>query len=254
MRARIFWLFVLLLSGCAGTGNTYYQTSTLAGLLAGGYDGKTAIGDLPAKGDTGLGTFDGLDGEMVVVDGLVYQVRADGRVLQPGPNTLTPYAAVAFSRPDRVLDIDKPMSCKDLEESIDRAIPDRNLFYVLRADGVFDSVLTRSVPAQAKPYPPLTEVVKHQSVFDLGRVRGTLVGFRAPAFAGQIAAAGYHLHFLTEARGAGGHVLDCKLASGRVAITTLKKMVVDLDSDAGLAGREVSASEAAVHAVEKQSR
>ena len=42
-------------------------------------------------------------------------------------------------------------------------------------------------------------------------VKGTLVGFRCPAFVKGINVPGYHLHFLTEDRKAGGHVLDLRV-------------------------------------------
>lgn len=236
------WL-LLLLSGCASQPG-YYQVGTLAGLMAGDYAGRATIGTLPARGDTGLGTFDNLDGEMVVVDGVVHQVRADGGVLRPDPATRTPYAAVAFSRPDLTFDIHQPLSCAELEASIDEAIDsavndlgrggggdavaDGGPFYLLRIDGEFASVRTRSVPAQARPWPPLAEVVKQQSVFQIGPGRGTLVGFRAPPFAAGLAAVGHHLHFLNEARDAGGHVLDCRLTAGQVAVTRLRQLEIDL--------------------------
>jgi hypothetical protein len=45
-------------------------------------------------GDFGLGTFDRLDGEMVVLDGVVYQVAADGSVHVANDSARTPFAGV----------------------------------------------------------------------------------------------------------------------------------------------------------------
>ncbi|OQB13633.1 MAG: Alpha-acetolactate decarboxylase precursor [Firmicutes bacterium ADurb.Bin193] len=47
---------------------TIYQVSTLNSLLVGNFDGFRSVGDLKASGDIGIGTFDALDGELVMKD------------------------------------------------------------------------------------------------------------------------------------------------------------------------------------------
>jgi acetolactate decarboxylase len=61
----------------------HYQVSTIDALLQGSYDGVMRYDDVKRQGDFGIATFDGLDGEMVAVDGEFFQVMADGRV-SPG--------------------------------------------------------------------------------------------------------------------------------------------------------------------------
>lgn len=39
-------------------------------------------------GDTGIGTFEGLNGEMIMLDGTVYQALGDGRVIVAPDNTI----------------------------------------------------------------------------------------------------------------------------------------------------------------------
>src|SRR6516225_9922370 len=56
-----------------------YQVATISSLLAGGYDGITTVGELLRHGNFGLGTFNGVDGEMMVLDGRVYRGNTDGR-------------------------------------------------------------------------------------------------------------------------------------------------------------------------------
>jgi len=62
--------------------NTLFQTSTISALLEGVYDGETTYKALKQYGDFGLGTFDGLDGEMIGLEGKFYQVKADGLLIQ----------------------------------------------------------------------------------------------------------------------------------------------------------------------------
>ena len=72
------------------------QTSTIDALLAGVYDGEMSCRELLTHGDFGIGIFDHLDGEMVVLNGTVYQVKIDGRVYQPAKELKTPFASVCF--------------------------------------------------------------------------------------------------------------------------------------------------------------
>ena len=57
-----------------------YQISTSTALVEGVNKGAVSSRALLEYGDFGLGTFENLDGEMVIVDGAIYQVRGDGSV------------------------------------------------------------------------------------------------------------------------------------------------------------------------------
>ena len=48
-----------------------------------------------------------------------------------------------------------------------------------------------------------------QPEFEFYSVTGTLVGFWTPEYVKTINVPGYHLHFLTADKRAGGHLLDC---------------------------------------------
>ena len=54
---------------------TMYQVATLQSLMVGNYDGFVSVGELRKHGDIGVGTFERIDGEMIVLDGTVYQAR-----------------------------------------------------------------------------------------------------------------------------------------------------------------------------------
>jgi len=101
---------------------------------------------------------------------------------------------------------------------LDALLPTENIFYAIKVDGVFDYVKARSVPKQDKPYPPLAEAIKDQSVFEFNDVGGTIVGFRCPEYVDGTNVPGYHFHFITEDRQAGGHLLECRLQNVTVQI------------------------------------
>jgi acetolactate decarboxylase len=110
-------------------------------------------------------------------------------------------------------------------------LPSLNVPYAIKITGVFTTLQTRSVPKQTKPYPPLAQVVKTQSTFDFSNVTGVMVGFRLPTYMSGVGAVGYHLHFLTADRKAGGHVLKCQVQRVTVEIDTTSELNMVLPND-----------------------
>jgi acetolactate decarboxylase len=210
---------ILLLTGCAtAPKNTLMQVSTIDALLAGAYDGQMTLGELKTHGDFGLGTFDALEGEMIVIDNTIYQARTDGTVRAMPDSETTPFAAVVNFDADQTCELSEPLTEETLKAKIDQLAPNQNLFLALRIDGTFPSMKVRSVPKQEKPYPPLADVVKHQVIFEYTNVTGTVLGFRCPAFVKGINVPSYHLHFIADDRATGGHVLDFTLSQADLAL------------------------------------
>src|ERR1700739_3960057 len=79
---------------------TVFQTSTVDALMEGASTGDMTMSELKTHGDFGLGPFDGLDGEMIELDGKVFQVRADGHAHPVADSARTPFATVSFFKPD----------------------------------------------------------------------------------------------------------------------------------------------------------
>jgi len=200
------------------------QVGVIDALLAGGYEGSMSLGELRKLGDFGLGTFDALDGEMVVLDGVVYQVPASGQV-RKAPDTLTtPFAQVTRFAPDVPCKLPAGADLKAVEARLDAVLGDPNCFAAVRIDADFASLTARSVPRQTPPYRPLSVVAKEQSVFAFAATRGTLVGMRGPAFARGLGVPGWHWHYLTQDRKRGGHVMAFTLAGGAPSAAQLQRM------------------------------
>ncbi len=229
------------------------QFSTIDALMKGLDDGTLTMAELTRYGDFGLGTFQALDGEMVVVDGIVYQITADGAVHTPGAAMTTPFAAVTFFAPDREIKLKSGTTFESLAGEVDPFLPTRNIFYAVRIEGSFDKVKTRSVPKQSKPYPPLGEVVKTQPTFDFEKVEGVMVGWRCPSFVKGINVPGYHLHFLTKDKKAGGHVLEFTAGQGTIKIDSVSDFRVILPESKEFFGLNLEGDTAASYdAVEKR--
>ena len=220
-----------------------YVTAPVNALVEGIYQENSAMAEVLEHGDFGIGTFNDLDGEMVVLEGRVYQLRADGIAYAVSAETRTPFACVTFFRPYSFDDIEEALSYGDLLALLDRLLPSKNMLYAIRIDGTFDAVRTRSVPRQ-ESYRPLVEVAREQPEFDFENIGGTLVGFWTPHFLQSIAVPGYHFHFLTQDRTRGGHLLECRPRQVRISLQhisglelglplTLDYMTADLSRDIG---------------------
>jgi acetolactate decarboxylase len=214
--------------------HTLFQTSTIDALLDGNYDGDVSFAELGAQGDFGLGTFDALDGEMIGLDGAFYQVKSDGRAYEVDKRMKTPFAVVTFFEPEEIRPINTPMDYSTLRTCLDEAAGDRATCHAVRVEGFFSYVKTRSVPRQKKPYPPLVEAVKHQPTFKFHDSRGSLVGFRFPDYVQGLNVSGYHFHFITEDRSAGGHLLECRIACGEIQVDHESDLRLELPT--GIAG------------------
>lgn len=208
--------------------NRLYQTSTMAALLDAVYDGDTTLDELLRHGNFGLGTFNALDGEMIVTDGVVRQFRAEGLAAEVPGSLKTPFACVTYFEPEKTLTLDRPHSRESFEALVDQLVGNPNLFAAMRFTGQFERVDTRTVFCQCKPYPPMLEVVKKQPTFTLDSVTGTMIGFRTPGYMQGINVAGYHLHFLTEDQKKGGHVTEYRLVRGLLEVATMSDLEIKL--------------------------
>jgi acetolactate decarboxylase len=235
MKSRRGLVLALCLAFCLAAGalqaaepGRLFQTSTLQALMAGVYDGDLTFQELARHGDFGLGTFEALDGEMIALDGVFYQIKADGRVSLAAGAMKTPFAEVTFFKAGRAHMIEMPLTYRQLLDYVDKLLPSPNLPYAIRVGGHFTAVKTRSIPRQQKPYPPLAQAAEKQVVFELTNVKGVIVAFRHPAYLAGVNMPGYHCHFITADHGAGGHLLDCRVEGATVAVAALPNFFLRL--------------------------
>jgi acetolactate decarboxylase len=229
-----------------------FQASTIGALLDGAYDGDVTFAELAEHGDLGLGTLNGLDGEMIAVDGSFLRADSNGAVGEVDPSERTPFAVLTWFEPTVEIEVDEPISHADLLALTDEHLPDGTVACAVRIDGSFESVHARSVPRQEPPYRPLAEVVGTQTVFDLVDVDGTLVGFRFPDYSEGLEVSGYHLHFISADRSRGGHVLHARARRATVRLDVSTDLHVELPPGVELAS--ASASEQVHEALERAER
>lgn len=190
---------------------TLFQVSSSAALVQGVYQGAVRVGTLREHGNLGLGTFEDLDGEMIILDGACFQVRSDGSVHRVGDEVLSPFAVVTRFTADETTALAACANFGALEAAADRLRHSDNLFYALRVTGTFDTVRVRAMCRTTEGV-PLAEAAAHQPEFNFASMAGTIVGFWTPDYAKSINVPGWHCHFLSADHRHGGHLLDC---SGR---------------------------------------
>lgn len=187
-----------------------YQVSTLQALMMGYYDAVSTVGDLKKNGDIGIGCFVGVNGELIMLDGVVYQAIHDSTVLTPSDDTSIPYATVSFFEADMTETLENVADIESLKEQLDKIVTEngKNLFWFVRIDGEFENLEYRSEYEQHKPYKPLAKAMEtDQTFFHNDKQSGTIVGLWCPNYMTQLNSYGWHFHFITADKKNGGHLL-----------------------------------------------
>jgi acetolactate decarboxylase len=134
---------------------------------------------------------------------------------------------VAFS-PGEPVALPGPFQASELLRHLGDGIEAARRPTAVRIDGRFASVRVRSVPKQKRPYPRLADVIAQQQVSELADVSGTMVGFLFPDGLEGIEMVGSHLHFVTEDRTRGGHVLGYTLHEATARLDSVTRLRVEL--------------------------
>jgi acetolactate decarboxylase len=202
-----------------------FQVSTIEALLHGAYDGDVTVAELAGRGDLGLGTFNALDGELVLADGVVYRAAEDGSVQPAELDRRSPFAVVTTFAPGAELYVGV---AQDVDALLGQLAPPAPTCTAVRIEGRFEHIRLRSVAPQHHPYPQLADVLAEQRIFEESDVDGVLVGFCFPAYESRLNFPGRHLHFLSDDRSRGGHVLSCRPAECVVRVDHEAEIAVEL--------------------------
>lgn len=225
--------------GSASDGSSYgreviSQVSLLQGLTFGDYNGSVPVSRLKELGDIGIGTFDALNGELIMLEGTVYRAASDGSVEKVADDETIPFSNVTFFDADEVISLSSIDSVNTLKSELDKKVHEigDNRFYMIRADGTFKSMQVRSELPQTEPYKPLATVLEtDQTFFNYENIKGTVVGLYCPDYMSSLNAAGWHFHFISDDKKHGGHVLELTFQSGKVLIDKTDKFNMLIPDD-----------------------
>jgi len=225
-RLLLFCLLALPAACARPQSPSLYQYAVFDSFAAGEYTGNIPLSKLKTHGDFGLGTTDGLSGEMIVLDGVFYLADGQCRLTRLDMSTLSPFASLAFFKPDARQNVSLA-DIPALIAELDARLP-KGTFATAKITARFKKLTIRSVQGYAKPYPPLGEALKTQFVMELNDVTGTLVGLRGPAEPTGAWVAGWHFHFVNADGKTGGHVLKAEGIAGEAAWMAARRFELEL--------------------------
>lgn len=210
-----------------------YQVSTLQALVLGYIRSVVSVEELLSHGNMGLGTFEDLDGEMIVLDGHCYRARSDGSVTEAGGQAGVPFAVVSRLRGSRSWDWGEIDGTETLVKALNNKIEEDfglNSMHMVRIDGSFDWIDARSErPSRGSQHVPLKELLSTtQYSFQFEKIRGTIICLYFPDYMDGLNLPGWHLHFISEDRRKGGHVFDMKLGEGHARMDKLSRIEMQL--------------------------
>lgn len=209
--------------------NNLFTVGVGAGLIGGLYDGFYPLRSLKQHGNFGLGAPDKLDGELVVFQGKIYQTQHTGKTFVVDDRHLTSFAMVNFFQPDRKITVPQAMNKEALFHYLDSLLTNVNGMYALHVSASFSYVKTRAFPpVKANDHTPLASMLSLQRFFEFNNVKGDLIGYRLPSFMDNTNISGYHFHFLSEKKDAGGHIIDLKADNITIEIDQLDSYTVQV--------------------------
>ncbi|MFO1152608.1 MAG: acetolactate decarboxylase [Rhodospirillales bacterium] len=222
------------------------STATAAARVEGLATGEMTVGVLRTHGDHGVGTIDGLNGEMVIVDGEAFQIRGDGSVARAEDAALTPFALVTRFRAEIERSMDECRRYGQLQQQLDEWRSSDRHFYAIRVEGRFERIIVRGVQPATEGLPP-TEAGPNQDELRASNISGVLAGFWSPAFVTAVGVPGYHLHFLDASRRTGGHLVEVKGSNLKVSLQRLDDFRVCLPETAAYLAADLRLGPATEH-------
>jgi acetolactate decarboxylase len=213
-----------------------YQVSTLNALLLGYTRKVVTVQDLLANGDTGLGTFENVNGEMIVVDGHCYRATDNGTITEMSPDCGVPFASVSFLKGTKKFETGPVGDIDALKILLDLKIEEGfglNSMHMVRIDGFFETVDARSENGLKSQHVELKDILNlNQKSFVFSNVSGSLVCLYYPDYMAGINASGWHFHFVSEDRSKGGHVINIAMKNGTAVLDKISKIEMQLPWEA----------------------
>ncbi len=216
--------------------NKIYQASTLQALALGYTRPVITVRELLDHGDTGLGTFENVDGEMIVIDGVCYQAKQNGSVVRTSEDAGVPFAVSGFVNEGRRFEIGEMPDIESIKQELTIRIEENfglNSIHIARIDGWFETVHARAGAPYRSQHVSLKNILsKTQKDFTFERLEGTLVCVYYPDYMDGINASGWHLHFISKDRKLGGHVFRVAMGSGECLLQKMDRIEIQLPREA----------------------
>lgn len=207
-----------------------WHYSVMDAMRYGIYHGDQTIDSIKNNGDFGLGTFNLLEGEMVALNGKFYRIETSGKVVEVDGTARTPFASLAFFKPDSIINFQFTGDFEGLKTAIQQKIPSANLPYAVKVETIWQSLLVGG----AKKLDPadttgLGTLMKTRPAYPAKNIGGTLIGFYNPGYMSSVDLSPFHFHFLSVDESYGGHVMQGSLVKANVKLFLDEKVGYDIN-------------------------
>ncbi|OJJ65873.1 hypothetical protein ASPBRDRAFT_189662 [Aspergillus brasiliensis CBS 101740] len=232
--------------------NTLYQYNTISALMHGICADGLLASSLANYGTCGIGTISDLDGEIIILDSEVYHFPSNysttttttaensaSTVRTPAPTERIPFAMLTTFQPTHSIPLPRsydPLTSQVLSSYLFSQTLEvkKNHPLAIRLTTTFTSLTIRVIPKRTSTKETLATCAARQSISKLGPIEGTLFGFWSPQYMAGLGVPGFHLHFLSNDKQRGGHVLDFETCpatepgQGHVEVAVLRKMEMEV--------------------------
>ncbi|MDR0299950.1 MAG: acetolactate decarboxylase [Streptococcaceae bacterium] len=209
--------------------NKIFQHNSYHSLRSGFYKGTIALSEALRHGSIGIGTLDGANGEVIILDGVAYHGDANNQVRQVGldDNETLPYVAVLDIKASDLNSLEfENLLSDDLYAELAKSFSNYSL-YGIKITGNFRLVEIMSKPAHNTA--PYEEILEKQPHFKREKLSGTMVGIWGPRHLESLYGSGYHLHFLSDDKSFGAHVERFIVDSVKVEFVEIDKIEQEFD-------------------------
>ncbi|KFF23678.1 acetolactate decarboxylase [Chryseobacterium vrystaatense] len=199
-----------------------FHYSSMDAMRNGVYTGDITVKDAKQKGNFGLGTYNLLDGELIALDGNIYRIASDGSVETADLKRLIPFGSFTFFKKEQSIELQGVRNIADLQKKLIELLPSPNRFYAVKIEASFRSIsLGGAEKVNEKDTRGIAYFMKSRPVYQKENVKGTLIGFYNPPYAGGLDLTPFHFHFLSDDKSVGGHLIE--------GIPSDLKITVELD-------------------------
>jgi len=206
--------------------DTMNQISLLQGLTLWDYYWSVSIKELKTLGNIWLWTFEGLNGELIMLDWVVYRGNDKLEAEIPSDDTLIPFANITFLDKDHELKLENISTIEELKKQLDEKVNElgNHKFYMVRITWSFNTMHIRSEKKQEEPYKPLVDVLRvDQTEKTFNDISWDVVALYTPDYMSDLNAAGWHFHFISSDKKAWGHILNLDIKSANAIIDETEK-------------------------------
>lgn len=229
-----------------------FQHNSYRTLYGGFYEGTITAREALKHGAIGIGTLDGADGEVIILNGTMYHGDSDNHVNLVSSDKTLPYVALLdhqaqFELTADDLDFEKLLSAMRLDSPLQRPsesgqssaesakmtenISNPNVPYSIKIDGLFKQVEITSKTPNNTSGTPYLDILSKQPHFTKENVEGTIVGIWSPKHLESLYGSGFHLHFISADRKFGAHLANFTSGKVHVEFGQIDQMKQEFASD-----------------------